>query len=1041
MTRNKDALPDSLSADTGSEHDDDVADAEMGMAEVLQNKMPNASDQDGREDDPEAREGSGEPAVIRSDFSGHVVGIGASAGGLEALEQLFDAMPTGTGAAFVVVQHLSPDHKSLMANLLARHTSMPVVTVRDAMEIEAETIYLIPPGNLMTISEGQLRLSPKNPKALSLPIDLFFSSLAREFRDCCIGVILSGTGSDGTRGSVAINDAGGLLLAQDPESAKFDGMPRSVIATGLVDEILPAETLGRRIKDHILQKPETRVGPPPRMATDLDNSSALEGIFHLLHNHGGVNFREYKPATVLRRIERRMQVRHVPDFERYLELLENDAGEVSVLRREILIPVTNFFRDPEAFDTIASKAVEQIVQQASTSHPIRVWVAGMSTGEEAYSIAILFAEAFDRARRWPDIKIFATDVEQKNVDAASAGTFSEAIMAEVSPERLERFFIKRGSHFVVKPDLRQTLVFARHNLLEDPPFTRMDMVSCRNVLIYFVPGAQERALRRFQYALAPGGYLFLGSSESLAGLSSDFTPVNSKHKLFQMLRSTTLPLESHSGSSLLSSRRPSSSRGRRLVGAQVGQSLDASAIDAAQQQLLRDHAPPSILLSETMELVHIFGLAQRYLHFPSGSISLEISKLLPSGIVPVAQALLRRAAKSREPVRSEASTFRLPDGSSQRLCISAQPLVGDDRSAVFMLLSFEPLDTGNANLSDGAPPLDVNAEAMERIQSLEQELAATRESLQATIEELEASNEELQATNEEMMAANEELQSSNEELQSVNEELYTVNAENQEKIQILNRLNADLDGMAKAASIATLFLDESMRITRFTPEATQIFKIRDGDVGRPIDDFTHSLHYPGLMHDLRTSLREGGMQEHEVNSESGRHYLLRILPYTLQGASTRGAVITLVDITSVRDVALLQAVLDSLDHQVAVIDNDGIVLMINKAWHTFAERHDDRTLRAFGVGANYLDACKMADDVGGQEAFYARKALQGLQGLLKGKLEGFGFEYPCHSLDRQRWFLMHAGKLRHPDGGAIVSHLEITDWIVGREEDSAETQG
>ncbi|EHQ51178.1 MCP methyltransferase/methylesterase, CheR/CheB with PAS/PAC sensor [Ectothiorhodospira sp. PHS-1] len=1011
MPPKKDAFPDPA-PDTATRTDNDADDA--GMAEAMDQEM------------------------IRSDFCGHVVGIGASAGGLEALEQLFDAMPSGSGAAFVVVQHLSPDHKSLMANLLARHTSMPVVTVRDAMEIEAETIYLIPPGNLMTISEGQLRLSPKNPKALSLPIDLFFSSLAREFRDRCIGVILSGTGSDGTRGSVAINDAGGLLLAQDPEDAKFDGMPRSVIATGLVDEILPAETLGRRIKDHILQKPETRVGPPPRTVSDLDIGSALEGIFHLLHNHGGVNFRDYKSATVLRRIERRMQVRHVRDFEHYLELLENDAGEVSVLRREILIPVTNFFRDPEAFDTLASKAVEQIVQQASGSHPIRVWVAGMSTGEEAYSIAILFAEAFDRARRWPDIKIFATDVEQKNVDAASAGTFSEAIMAEVSPERLERFFIKRGSHFVVKPDLRQTLVFARHNLLEDPPFTRMDMVTCRNVLIYFVPGAQERALRRLQYALAPGGYLFLGSSESLAGLSPDFTPVSSKHKLFQMLRSTTLPLEPHSGSALLSSRGPASSRGRRL-GAQPGRSLDASAIDAAQQLLLRDHAPPSILLSEGMELVHIFGQAQRYLHFPSGSISLEISKLLPNGIVPVAQALLRRAAKSRELVRSEASTFRLPDGSSQRLCISAQPLAGDDRNVVFMLLSFEPQDVGNAGVTDGAPPLDVNAEAMERIQSLEQELAATRESLQATIEELEASNEELQATNEEMMAANEELQSSNEELQSVNEELYTVNAENQEKIQILNRLNADLDSMAKAASIATLFLDESMRITRFTPEATQIFKIRDGDVGRPIDDFTHSLDYPDLMHDLRHSLREGRMQEHEVSSESGRHYLLRILPYTLQGASTRGAVITLVDITSIRDVALLQAVLDSLDHHVAVIDNDGVILMVNKAWRTFAERNGDRTLNGSEVGANYLDACKLGDP-DNLDSPYALKALQGLHRLLKGDLDGFSFEYPCHSADNQRWFLMHAGKLCHPDGGAIVSHLEITDWILSQGQGPAQTQ-
>ncbi|MGM0677057.1 chemotaxis protein CheB [Ectothiorhodospira marina] len=989
----------------------------------LQDASPDAP-----QDASEEVTGHGVKADGLHEFAGHVVGVGASAGGLEALERLFESMPEGTGAAFVVVQHLSPDHKSLMANLLARHTRMPVITVRDAMELEAESIYLIPPGNLMTVSDGQLRLSPKNPRALSLPIDLFFSSLAKEFGHRAIGVILSGTGSDGTRGSVAINDAGGLLLAQDPESAKFDGMPRSIIATGLVDEVLPPDTLGERIHDHILQKPDTQVTPPPKTTSDLDTGSALEGIFHLLHNHGGVNFRDYKPATVLRRIERRMQVRHVPDFEHYLELLEGDSGEVSVLRREILIPVTNFFRDPEAFDTLASKAVENIVRQSSNNHAIRVWVAGMSTGEEAYSIAILFAEAFERAHRWPDLKIFATDVEQKNVDAASAGTFSEAIMAEVSPERLERFFIKRGSHFVVKPELRQTLVFARHNLVEDPPFTRMDMVSCRNVLIYFLPATQERALRRLQYALAPGGYMFLGSSESLGELSPDFTPVSSKYKLFQMLRSAPLPMESHNASVPPVKKRlhtPSARTGKAF------RSRDASAIESAQQVLLQEHAPPSILLSESLELIHVFGEAQRFLHFPSGSITLEISKLLPSGIVPVAQALLRRASKSGEVLRSEASTFKMPDGSSERLRLNVRRLDGDERSSTFLLLSFESQEAVVREGGDNeTQSLDMNVEAMDRINSLEQELGATRESLQATIEELEASNEELQATNEEMMAANEELQSSNEELQSVNEELYTVNAENQEKIQILNRLNADLDSMAKAASIATLFLDESMHITRFTPEAQQIFKIRDGDVGRRIDDFTHNLMYPGLMDDLRESLREGRMNEHEVCSESGNYYLVRILPYTLQGAASRGAVITLVDITSVRDVVRLQAVLDSQTHQVAVLDSSGLIQLVNKAWREASKVQAKDPMVAAGPGDNFLESCYARSTQSDGQEEYATQAERGLRRVLKGDSEGFGFEYRYPESDPVRWFLMQVGKVHHPEGGAIVSRLEITDWMV-----------
>ncbi|MFP4079817.1 MAG: chemotaxis protein CheB [Ectothiorhodospira sp.] len=967
----------------------------------------------------------GEEAGQGPDFHGHVVGVGASAGGLEALEQFFEAMPEGTGAAFVVVQHLSPDHKSLMGNLLSRHTRMPVRTVEDAMAIRAETLHLIPPGNLMTVADGQLRLSPKDPGVLSLPIDLFFSSLAKEYGDRAIGVILSGTGSDGARGAVAINDAGGLLLAQEPETAKFDGMPRSIIATGLVDEVLPPEALGARIRDHIQQKPETRIPRPPRSPTDLDTGSALEGIFHLLQGREGVNFRDYKPATVLRRIERRMQVRHVPDFERYLELLEGDSGEVSVLRREILIPVTNFFRDPEAFEVLTGRAVDAIVRQAGTDHPIRVWVAGMSTGEEAYTVAMLFAEAFDRLHRWPDIKIFATDVEQKNVDAASAGIFSEAIMAEVSPQRLERFFTKRDGHFVVRPELRQTLVFARHNLVEDPPFTRMDLVCCRNVLIYFLPATQERTLRRLQFALAPGGYLFLGSSESLGALGPDFTPVSSKHKLFQLLRSAALPMDAHPSSPAPRGRQGTTAASRPPV--KAARSRDASAIDSAQQALLQEHAPPSILLSDAMELIHIFGDAQRYLHFPTGSITLEVSRLLPSGIVPVAQALLRRAMQTDGLVRSEAGRFQLPDGSAARLRLSVRRLKGEDPHAPFLLLSFEAEEQAPADPeAGGSPTLDMDAEAMERIHSLEQELGATRESLQATIEELEASNEELQATNEEMMAANEELQSSNEELQSVNEELYTVNAENQEKIQILNRLNADLDGMAKAASIATLFLDEALRITRFTPEAQQIFKIRDGDVGRPIDDFTHNLEYPHLMQDLHLGLQEGRPCEHEVPSTSGRYYLVRILPYTLESQAARGAVMTLVDITSVRDVARLQAVLDSQIHQVAVLDRDGRVQMVNATWRAYARARPGDPMGVPEPGEDFLALCRGgrldAQDVG-------TRLEQGLRRVLGGRDEGFALEYRQGEAEGAPVFLVHVGKLHHVDGGAIISRLEITEWI------------
>ncbi len=956
--------------------------------------------------------------VSSPDFGGYVVAIGASAGGLEALERLFQNLPSSSGAAYVVIQHLSPDHKSMMANLLARHTKMPVLMVEDGMTVESNTVYLIPPGNLMTVVGGRLRLSPKSPRGLSLPIDLFFVSFAQEFGTRAVGVILSGTGSDGTRGAVALNDAGGLLLSQDPESSKFDGMPRSVIATGLVDEILPPEALGPRILEHIQQTPR----PQRKLESNLplDNSQAMDGILHLLHHVGGVNFHEYKTTTVLRRIERRMHVRNVQDYDSYLHLLESDRGEVITLRREILIPVTNFFRDTEYYESLSKSVVARIVEERKDNQPIRVWVAGTSTGEEAYSIAILFAEAFEKVKRWTSIKIFATDVEQQNIDAAGAGVFSEAIMAEVSPERLERYFTKRGNHFLVKSEIRQNIVFARHNLLDDPPFTRMDLVSCRNVLIYFQQPAQERALRRLQYALAPGGYLFQGSSESLGDLAQDFSPVNAKHKIFRILRHVVLPLEMNRSTGLKSPER----RHQLSRAGTSGQSLDSAAIDAGESFLLRNYAPPTLMLTAKRELVHVFGDPRHYLHFAEGSVTLDIAKLLPERLVPVALALLHKAGKDGAPIRSEPVFLDSPDGGQEYLRLVARALPNSDGVEPYLLLSFEPEVIGATKLN--ANIVDVETETLEHMQSLEKELAAMRDSLQATIEELETSNEELQATNEELMASNEELQSSNEELQSVNEELYTVNAENQEKIEILNRLNADLDSMAKAVSIATLFLDEDLKLTRFTPDVAAIFSLRDSDFGRPIEDFTCRLDYPGLMADIRHTLNCGAALEKEVKAADGSTYLVRMLPYAAS-ANVKGVVVSFINITSLHVSQRLQAVLDSLPEHIAEVSSEGVITLINRAWRQFAADNGDPQLVASGLGSNYLEICRNSDDP------YAQRAYEGLRNVLEGKDTFFSMEYPCHSPTEQRWFLMYAAPTLPSGGGAIVSHINISTWVKNRE--------
>ncbi len=953
----------------------------------------------------------------------YVIAVGASAGGLDALERFFHGLPAASGAAYVVIQHLSPDHKSMMGNLLRRHTGMQVVTVEDGMEIRPDRVHLIPPASIMSVSRNQLRLSPKNPRGLSLPIDLFFTALAREFGKYAIGVVLSGTGSDGTRGAVAINDAGGLLLAQEPESAKFDGMPRSVIATGLVDGTLPPEELGPRVMEHISQAPRPRIRAPEE-GTAADRQSALEETMHLLQHQGGIDFREYKPATVMRRIERRMQVRHVPDLDNYARLLDGDRTELNALRRELLIPVTSFFRDPVAFEVLAQTAIETIVKERGENQPIRVWVPGTSTGEEAYSIAILFAEACARARRWPPLKLFATDVEQHNVDFGSAGVFSEAITTEVSPERLEQWFYKRGNHFVIKNEIRQNIVFARHNLLQDPPFTRMDLVSCRNLLIYFRTEAQDRALRRLQYALAPGGFLFLGSSETLAQLQSDFTAVNSKYKVFRILRHLSLPLDT--GAAQLTRIAGGTSHGRRRQ-TPDRRLADAAAIEAGETVLLRSYAPTSLLLNNNQELMHVFGDVSRYLRIGEGAVTLDLAKLLPQTLSPVAQALLHKTSRSHEPLRSDLLSMPLPDGSSVRLRLVARSveLESHDRH---LLLSFEPdlslTDAKGGKKGSGEgdiATMDMEHEQAERVHTLERELAATRESLQATIEELETANEELQATNEELMASNEELQSSNEELQSVNEELYTVNAENQEKIEILNRLNADLDNMAKAAAIATIFVDANLLLTRFTPEATSLFKIRETDLGRSIEDFTNLLDYPDFVEELRHTIADGKMSQREIRAANGRLYLMRVLPYAVRERGARGAVATFVDVTVLRDAERLQAVLDSLPEHVALLADNGEVSMVNRAWRSFSAVHGAPD----ALGQHYPQAWAGGK---GFEPEQERRLRDSVQAVMDKRSEDFSAVYPYRDDDGVRWFALHAAPIVHGTGGVVVSHVDISDW-------------
>ncbi len=963
-----------------------------------------------------------------------VVVVGASAGGLDALEKLFAGMPTDSGAAFIVIQHLSPDHKSMMNSLLARHTAMPVILVEDDMALAPNRVYVIPPGSVMRIEHAHLRLGPKSTRGLVLPIDIFLQSLAAQDGQQAIVVILSGTGSDGTRGAVAIHDAGGLLLAQDPDEAKFDGMPRSLIDTGLVDDVLSVEAIPTRISAHLRMESIApgkggEVVSLDGQALALHPDAALSGILHLLLQLGGIDFDEYKTGTVLRRIERRMAARQLPSIQAYFDLLNQDRAEAMTLRHELLISVTSFFRDPDAYAALASQVIAPLVARVEAGQGLRVWCAGVSTGEEAYSIAMLFLEAFERADRWPSLKVFATDVEQLNIETAAAGNYSESISANISSERLQRFFHQRGNRFVVRSELRQCLVFARHNLLVDPPFTKMDLVVCRNALIYLRNGAQDKVLRRLQYALAPKGCLFLGSSESIGELQKDFQTLSARYKIWQLLRPS---------GALLDLRRTAASPhqittpGPHALPSQRLHRIGHNVVDQGQAALLKGFGPPpAVLVNGAQELVHAYGEVGPFLQIRDGQATLDIMRILAPPLVPVAAALLFKSAREGIGITSDAVRLHegTDDGAARTLvCLSALP-AGELDGQRYTLLVFErinPSERAAARLS-----LDIGSETTERIAALEHELAATRESLVATIEqlettneELESANEELQATNEEMMASNEELQSSNEELQSVNEELNTLNVEYEKKIDTLNRINADLDNLTKVVATSTLFVDEELMLERFSPEAARIFRLRDTDLGRSIEDLNHQLDYPDLFADLRATLASGQMLKKDVPGPAGRYFMVRMQPYNIALTAHRGVVLGLIEVTELyQALARLQQVIDALDQQVAVLDTEGRVLTVNRAWTEFWRGGAVHVPHAL-PGQNYLDLCQAAIDEAPEH--WASAARQGVGAVLKGEQERFSMKYCNDTPDGPRWFALHASRLQGAQPGAVISHVDLS---------------
>lgn len=940
-----------------------------------------------------------------------VVGIGASAGGLEALEKLVAAIPRTSRVCYVIVQHLSPEHVSLMPELLEKHAPLHVKRVDDGMELVAGSIYVISPGYDLVYDAGKLRQRPvRKDGSLHLPVDTLFESLARGLGERSVGVVLSGSGSDGMRGVRAIKESGGFVIAQDPREAAFDGMPGSAVSTGVVDVVLGAGEIADAI-ERLSQRPLQPMAGRPEEA-----SSDLAKILQLIEKRTGRDFSGYKRSTILRRIERRMHLRGFDSLEEFVAHLKDNAQELDVLHRDFLIGVTRFFRDTELFKILEERVIPRLLERtADEGGGLRVWCAGCSTGEEAYSLAMLFLEAMEEQGRPRELRIFATDVDQDALAVASQGVYPSSVVADIDRVRIDKFFVPEGDDFRIAKGVRSRVIFAPHDLLGDPPLTSMHLISCRNLLIYLERQLQERVLRNMAYSLRPGGTLVLGPSEALGELEFAFDDFDRKWKVHER-NAHSVPLQP--GFGRFQDHDRGGERGRPDVRAIGGPpSVTTAEVEEVLRVLMDRFSTSCVVVDPNGNVLHVLGDVGRYLRLQTGRAQMDLRHLASRELEILLGAAMRRA---QERGREVAYRGPIGDSGSDQVEIRVSPHLLRGREPVFVV-SFQPYEGAEA---EDVESVEVG-DGRQRVQVLEEELRHTRENLQAMIEELETSNEELQTTNEELMSSNEELHAMNEELQSVNEELHTVNAEYQKKIQELTLLKDDVDNLLRSTRIGTLFLDRNLRIRSFTPAAVRYVHLLNQDIGRPIEHLSSQLVGLDLRAVSVSVLDSGEPIEKRVRTPEGEIVLVRVLPYVSEGEESRqdraGIVVTFVDIGDVeRARHQVQSVLDSLPAQIAVLDGDGRIVLVNEPWRVSAADGGAKDHPSVAVGANYLAACKQAGE----------EAAAGIRRVIDGERDDFLLEYPCHHGGQERWFLMQVARVAEPSGGVVVSHLEITERVL-----------